>query len=235
MSGWKMSSSSPRTKEEPQLHNSKGWNNFKFSKTHIAYSVQKRVVEYLQNYKLITQPAGKAALKETQARKVRNGDTGNFSHSSFVSLPPVFPKTVRHAFSSIFLASQRNSSYRCSFQSTYSVFNIISYIRQVFNILSFIRQVLIYFLISGRFSMSFLISGKFLISFFISGRFQLTQVVLHPFQGQTHIRTRGALGKNYGIIWESFPNDRSTSPFWEPLVQSNFVLVKQGNFGTIPI
>ena len=150
----------------------------------------------MQNYKLITQPAGKAALKETQARKVRNGDTGNFSHSPFVFLPPVFPKTVRYDFSSISLASQQNSSSRCSFQSTYSVS----------------------------------------ISFLISGRSQWTQVVLHPFQGQTHICIRGALGeKNYGTIWEPFLNGRSTSSFWEPLVQINLVFVKIGKFGTIPI
>ena len=85
MSGWKKSSSSPRTQVEPQSHNFKGGIDFKFSKIHVAFCCspsRKRVVElkfFLQNYKLFTQPAGKADLTETQARKVRDGDVRLFS------------------------------------------------------------------------------------------------------------------------------------------------------------
>ena len=84
MSGWKKSSSSPRTQVEPQSHNFKGGIDFKFSEIHVAFCCspsRKRVAEltfFLQNYKLFTQPAGKADLTETQARKVRDGDVRHF-------------------------------------------------------------------------------------------------------------------------------------------------------------
>ena len=87
---WKRSSCSPRSK-----HSSIGSENFKFKtqSTLTVHPPENELVNwhFFQNYKLFTQPAGKATLAETQARKVRNWEI-------CVSLLRVSPKTVGHAF-----------------------------------------------------------------------------------------------------------------------------------------